>query len=206
MSTDVVARTVPLAREPLPRYVSGSRSIGWWGIFLLIVIESVVIGSLIFSYFYLKASSASWPQGGISPPDLLLPSLNALILVASAAPIWWSERSARRGDRNGIVLGLGVGIALALVFLALKVVEYSGQSYTWRTNAYGSIVWTITGFHSIHVLAMLLKSAAIAVVAWQGYFDARRHVAVQGNALYWYFVVAAWAPLFATLYLSPRMF
>ncbi len=200
----MVARTVPLAREPLPRYVSGSRSIGWWGIFLLIVIESVVIGSLIFSYFYLKASSASWPQGGISPPDLLLPSVNALILFASAAPIWWSERSARRGERNGIVLGLAVGIALALAFLVLKVVEYSDQSYTWRTNAYGSIVWTITGFHSAHVIIVLLKTFPMAVLSLRGFWTPRRRSAIQGSTLYWFFVAIVWVPLFATLYLFPN--
>jgi cytochrome c oxidase subunit I+III len=190
--------------QKLPHLVSGSRSTGWWGIFLLIVIEITVFASLIVSYFYLKTRAEAWPLGGIDPPDLLLPSINALILLASAAPMWWSVRGILQGDQRRLLIGLLISMALGATFLGLKVLEYSDVPYTWATNAYGSAIWTITGFHTVHVIGMLLKSGAIGIAAWKGHFSARLHVAVQGNALYWYFVVAIWIPLFATLYLSPR--
>ena len=34
--------------------------------------------------------------------------------------------------------------------------------------------------------------------------NADRHVAVDGNALYWYFVVGIWVPLYVVLYWAPR--
>jgi cytochrome c oxidase subunit I+III len=49
-----------------------------------------------------------------------------------------------------------------------------------------------------------LKIAAIWAVAQQGYFNEERYVAVEGNALYWYFVVGIWVPLYFVLYWAPR--
>lgn len=172
---------------------------------MLVVIESTVFASLVTSYFYLKSQAPEWPLSGHKPPDLLLPSINAVILWASIAPMWWAERGILQGDRRRLLIGLLISIALGIVFIVLKVVEYSDKPYIWSTDAYGSIVWTITGFHTAHLIAAVLKSGAIAVVAWQGHFTAQRHVAVQGNALYWYFVAGAWVPLFSTIYLSPYL-
>lgn len=187
------------------RWISGTRALPWWGIFHLVAIESVVFASLVFSYLYLRAGAAEWPPAGISPPSLALPSANALILFASVIPMWWGVRGIKRGHARRLAYGLIASLVLATVFLALKVVEYSGVEYTWMENAYASIVWTITGFHAGHVVAMILKTAPMAFLAWTGHFDELEHAAIGGAALYWYFVAGVWAPLFATLYLGPRV-
>jgi cytochrome c oxidase subunit III len=201
------SRRVPPERgssDELSRYASGSQAIPWWGIFFLIVIELTVFGTLISSYFYLRAAVEVWPPDGIEPSSLLLPTLNSLFFALSVIPMARSVRCAKNGDRRGLLLNLAAGFVMGLVFLVLKIVEYSDSPYTWATNAYGSIVWTMIGFHSAHVLATLLKSGAIWVAAYQDYFNERRHSAVEGNALYWYFVVGIWAPLYVVIYLSPR--
>lgn len=190
----------------LPVGASDRSAPEWWGMAALILIEAVVFTGLIVSYFHFRTGSLDWPQGGISTPDLLLPTLNTLILIASAAPIWWGERAIKRGEARKLRMGLFAGQMLLAVFLVLKVVEYSGYDYNWTTNAYGSVVWTMTGLHVAHVGAVMLKSGAIGVLALRGYFTAERHVAITTNALYWYFVVGIWLPLYTTIYLSPRVF
>ncbi|MCE7984980.1 MAG: cytochrome c oxidase subunit I [Caldilinea sp. CFX5] len=184
---------------------AGVRPPFWWGMAGLIMIETVVFASLVASYFYLRASAQEWPLEGLKPPDLLLPSINALILFASSIPIYLADRGIRRGNQTHLKVGLAVSFVLGLIFLALKYVEYSNLDYNWATNAYTSIVWTITGFHSAHVIALLLKTLVVGVWAFQGYFNERRYSALTVNGLYWHFVVVAWVPLFFTLYLSPRL-
>jgi len=39
-----------------------------------------------------------------------------------------------------------------------------------------------------------------------GPLDGRRFVDVAENAGYWWFVIAAWLPIYFTLYLVPRLF
>jgi len=183
----------------------GSKPPVWWGMIFLILIEAVVFASLIASYFYLRAGAEQWPIGAVKPPDLLLPSINALILFASSIPIYLADSGIRKGNQRRLKIGLVIGFIMGLIFLVLKYLEYSNLDYNWATNAYTSIVWTITGFHSVHVIALLLKTAVMIVLAFQNYFNEERHTGVGANGLYWHFVVAAWVPLFFTLYLSPRL-
>lgn len=189
----------------LPTYASGGRSTGWWGIVLLVMIEIMVFSSLIVSYFYLYSSAPEWPLGEIEPPKLLLPSINALILFGSAFVAWLGDRAIARDNLNGLKLWRAIASVMLVVFLILKYVEYSGLNYRWDTNAYSSIVWTITGFHSAHVLVVLLKTLATQVLAWKGFWSAERRSAVQGTTLYWIFVALVWVPLFSTLYLFPHL-
>ena len=207
VSGGVAAPAAPAVgvRPRLPRMPYGHGEMAWWGMVFLLTIETTVFASLIFSYFYLRAGLPAWPPAGIEPPDLLLPTVNTVVLLASAVPVAWADRGIRRGDQFAVRAGKLAGQALLLVFLVLKAVEYSGYDYTWTTNAYGSIVWTLTGFHVAHVTVAILKSVVVLTLAWQGYFSERRYLGVQANAFYWYFVVLIWLPIYVTLYLSPRI-
>ncbi|HHX64402.1 MAG TPA: heme-copper oxidase subunit III [Chloroflexi bacterium] len=174
----------------------------WWGMVWLIIIEAMVFLGLIVSYFYLRYYAPTWPLGDIEPPELTLPTISALTLWISSAPMCRADSSIRKGDVKKLKIGLAISFALGLIFLILKYIEYSGLDYNWATNAYGSIVWAITGFHSAHVLAVLLETVVVFAAASRGYFSAHRNLGVRINGLYWHFVVAIWVPLYVTLYLS----
>lgn len=193
------------ATQGLPTLVSGTRSTGWWAILLLVLIEIMVFSSLIVSYLYLYSSAPQWPPSGIEPPKLLLPSVNAVILFATVPLIFMAQKAIERDDQGRFRLAMAVATTGLVVFLTLKYIEYSGLDYQWDTHAYGSIVWMITGFHSAHVITVILKASVIQVLAWKGFFSSRRHSAIDGNTLYWTFVAIIWVPLFSTIYLFPHV-
>lgn len=195
----------PHAQPPLPAFPLGPKSVIWWAMAGLIAIEVVVFSGLIAIYFYLKLSNPSWPPQGISEPELLLPTLNSLLLIGSGVAVYLAGRSIRRGRPRGLLIGQIVGVALATVFLALKVVEYSTYGYDWTTHAYGSVTFTMTGLHAGHLLSVVLKGLVIIAMAWRGMFRPDRHLAVETHGMYWQFVVAVWIPLYFTLYISPRL-
>lgn len=189
----------------LPNLVAGSRAPLWWGMVMLLVIESAVVGTLITTYFYLRITHPEWPPAGVDPPKLLLPTVNTLILLASSVPMYLADRGITHGRTRQLFWGMIGSIVLGVTFLFLKVIEYSGVPYRWDDHAYGSIVWLMIGFHSAHVASVILKSVVVAVLAWRGYFNAERLLGVQVNGLYWHFVVAIWLPLYAVLYWAPRV-
>jgi cytochrome c oxidase subunit III len=193
---------ITVTHRELPLNLNDQRSPVWWGMVALITIEIMVFGSLIAGYFHLRCYAPEWPLGGISPPDLTLPAVNALILFASSIPMYFADTGIRKGNVTRLKVGLAIAFVMGVIFLVLKYIEYSGLDYDWTTNVYGSIVWTITGFHSAHVFALLLKTVVVMVAAWRGHFSERRNLGVQVNGLYWHFVVIIWVPLFFTLYLS----
>jgi cytochrome c oxidase subunit III len=189
----------------LPNLVSKSRAPLWWGMVLLLVIESTVFGTLISTYYYLKMVAPTWPPPGIDPPDLLLPTVNSLILLGSSVPIFMADRGIAQGNQTRLKWGMGLGAAMAIVFLILKVVEYADVPYRWDDHAYASIIWLIVGFHSAHVASVVLKATVVFLLAYWGFFNERRHLGVQINGLYWHFVVGVWVPLYFVLYWTPRM-
>lgn len=186
-------------------YNHGAQSPLFWGFLGMIAIETMVFGSFVSSYFFLRAQATEWPPAGTEPPDLLLPTLNTGVLLASSVALWWADRGARAGRRPQLAWGLLAAALLAAIFLALKVVEYADKSYRWDTHAYGSIVWTIVGFHGAHVTALLLKTVVVDLWAFRGYFDRDRRLGVSVNGIYWHFVVAIWIPLYVVLYWVPRL-
>ena len=188
----------------LPYLVTGPRTPVWWGIIFLITIETAVFGTLISSYFYLRLGEPQWPPAGIEPPKLFLPTINTFILLASSVAMHQADAAISRGDERRMTLSATVAIGLALVFLGLKVLEYSDVDYLWYTHSYGSIVWAITGFHAAHVIAVMLKTILVGVQARLADFRQGRRVVVQSNGIYWHFVVGIWIPLYIVLYWAPR--
>lgn len=196
---------IPINVRHLPNLVSGSRAPVWWGVVMLVAIEATVFSTLIASYFYLRMGEPQWPPAGIKEPDLLLPTINTAVLLASSVPMYIADRAVTQGRLSRLWLGLMMAIVLALVFLVLKVVEYSEVPYAWDDHAYGSIVWLIIGFHSTHVITLVLKTIVMLVLAFRGYFNEKRTLGVQVNGLYWHFVVVVWLPLYVVLYWAPRL-
>jgi heme/copper-type cytochrome/quinol oxidase subunit 3 len=195
--------------EILPSVATGRASFAWWGMVWLILTEAALFAMLILSYWYLRFRSApAWPPGDISKPELTLPLIMSAILWSSSLPVHLADRGIRAGNARRLRYGLLIGWILGAAFITLQVaVEYPevAKEFTPRTNAYGSLFFTLTGFHGLHVIVGLLFSLWVQVRAWRGAFDAERHVSVQNFAMYWHFVDTVWVFILLTLYLSPYL-
>jgi len=179
-----------------------ARAPGFWGMMLLIATEASLFAYLLFSYFYLGSmATGPWPPGG--PPSLKLVLPNTAILLLSSGTMYWAESGVRRGEVTRLRIGLVLTLLLGVLFLAIQGVEYSEKKFTPMTSAYGSLFFTITGFHGAHVFVGLLMIAVIGVRAFLGHFGEGRHEAVTNVSWYWHFVDAVWLCVFTSLYLSP---
>jgi len=195
--------------ELLPERYSGPRAFGWWGMVGLIGTEAMLFALLIACYFYLRfRSGPTWPPDGISDPKLRVPLIMTVILWSSSIPVHRADRAIREGDVSRLKRGLAAGFVLGATFLIITfALEWpdAHDEFGPTTNVYGSLFFTITGFHAAHVLVGLLISSWVLTRAWQGAFDESRHLSVQNFAMYWHFVDIVWAFVLATIYLSPQL-
>jgi heme/copper-type cytochrome/quinol oxidase subunit 3 len=202
-------RADELREDVLPRHVSGSSSPGWWGMVMLIATEAMLFGTLIASYFFIRFKSGPvWPPDGIEVPTLGLPLLMTVILWSSSIPVHIADRAIQKNRQGLTRLGLAAGFVLGAVFLTMQVViEYPEKlaEFGPTTNAYGSLFFTLTGFHGTHVLIGLMISLWTQMRAWRGAFDATRHLTIQNFAMYWHFVDAVWLFVLLTIYVSPNL-
>jgi cytochrome c oxidase subunit 3 len=189
----------------LKPYAFGHRSLLWWGTMGIIAIEGSVFALLIVTYFYIRTRSPEWPPGIIPPPELFWGTLNMAVLLVSLIPNQLTKLAAERCHLSKARLWLVACLAVAVVFHVVRFLEFRTLNVWWDQNAYGSIVWALLGFHTVHILTDAIDSAVLAVMLFTTPVDECRFVDVAENSLYWYFVVLSWVPIYAVIYLAPRI-
>ncbi|HEY8095321.1 MAG TPA: cytochrome c oxidase subunit 3 [Methylobacter sp.] len=191
--------------QALPVGSEGKRSGGWWGVLALIVTEGSLFGYLLFTYFYLASQSEQhWPPEGL--PDLLIPGVNTAILLASSVFVVVSERCIQSSQRRWSLASMALALGLGVCFVVIQLNEWSKKTYDMTSNLYGSLYFTITGFHMLHVIVGLGILTMLLLWLALGYFDHRRYAAVTIGGLYWHFVDVVWLFVFTTLYLTPYLY
>ena len=174
------------------------------GMLLFISSEVMFFGGLFATYFSARASFAgAWgpPPGAPELEILPVPLPITLILLTSSLTMHWAVRAIGRGDSGRLRLWLVVTLGLGLVFLAGQVYDYTTLGFGISDGEYGTVFYTLTGFHGAHVFGGVVGLSILTARAGQGQFSARNHVAVEAVSYYWHFVDAVWVALFTTLYL-----
>ena len=189
----------------LPSVAFGSRDSLWWGVMGLILIEVTILGIGMVSYFYLRTLAPVWPPSPTALPDLLLPTVNTLLLLVSVVPMYWVDRAARRKERRGVQIGLVLCVVLGLGFSVLRGFEFRAVHTQWDSHAYGSVVWTLLGLHTFDLVTEVVETILLMVVALTGPMTDHVFLDISDSAPFWYFVAAIWVPIYAVLYVVPRV-
>lgn len=189
----------------LPSVAFGSRDPLWWGVMGFILIEVPILGIGIVSYFYLRTLARVWPPPHTALPALLLPTVNTLLMLISVVPMYWVDRAARRKERRGVQIGLVLCVALGLGFSVLRGFEFWSVHTQWDSHAYGSVVWTLLGLHTFDLIAEVLETVLLMVFALTGPMTDHLFLDISDSAPFWYFVAAIWVPIYAGLYIVPRV-
>jgi cytochrome c oxidase subunit III len=196
---------VVLDLAKLPLHGMGSASVTWWGTAAFMLIEGTGFALAIAVYLYLMSLAASWPID-VPAPKLLPGTVVTLILVASVVPNYLISRWAERQDLRKVRVGMIVMSLLGIVPLIVRAFEFPALNVNWDTNAYGSIVWTLLGLHTTHIITDLIDTLVLAALMFTRHGDNKRRFGdVQDNAMYWNFVVAAWLPIYGCIYWVPRL-
>ena len=204
-----LAPTRPRDLPIYPHGVEGGRSSAFWGMVLLIFTEATFFAILFLSYVYLRFQSGEvWPPPPLEKPKLFLISIMTPLLVLSSIPAHLADTGIRQGNVRRLRLGLILTIAQAGAFIGLTIVEWLEKIHVenlkpW-TNAYGSIFFTIVGFHGVHVAVGVLLLVWLLVYALRGRWTETNHVPVQNVILYWHFVDVMWLFIITLLYFSPH--
>jgi heme/copper-type cytochrome/quinol oxidase subunit 3 len=187
----------------LPSYAYGASSLMWWGTVGVAAIEGTVFALAIMIYFYVRTRVESWPPS-VPPPDLLWGTVNTVILLLSCIPNQMAKKAGEREDLAGVRLWMSVCTIFAIAFLVVRAFEFAALNVKWDTNAYGSAVWFLLGLHTTHLATDFVDTVVLGALMFTGPLERHRFVDVSENAVYWYFVVGAWLPIYFVLYWAPR--
>jgi cytochrome c oxidase subunit 3 len=170
------------------------------GMVFFLISEAFLFGSLFTTYYYLRAESPVWPPVGVRL-DPVLAIINTVLLLSSSGTIWWAGKAISKDRESSLATGLSITVILAVAFLGITTFEWTHESFRPWTNAYGSIFYTLTGFHALHVFAGVLLMLSLLVRTLRHEFSAVNHMTVEVGSLYWHFVDFIWIVVFTTLFI-----
>jgi heme/copper-type cytochrome/quinol oxidase subunit 3 len=197
----------------LPEHAYDWRATVWWGNTLLIVIETVTIGLLIASYFYIRRNFSDFPPPKIdvSPPIfktqpmLKWGTANLILIVLACIPMYITNQLARQLRRGATVVGLLIMTLIAAAACWLRWQEFHGVYFLWNDNAYASVVWMILGTHVTYLLATLLEFIIMAAYIAIHELDDSHALDVTLAGAYWYWLSGVMVVVYAVVYWGPRV-
>jgi heme/copper-type cytochrome/quinol oxidase subunit 3 len=131
--------------------------------------------------------------------QLFLPGVPVPIALAAVRAAGAQALAAQHDHSHPVEHRVG------LIFIIIQGIEWSNQPFGARDGAFGSLFYTITGFHGAHVVVGLLMNILVQIWAARGTFTRESHLAVTNAGMYWHFVDVVWLFVFASLYISPRL-
>lgn len=186
-----------------PTVVFGPRSLVWWGQWGLMAIEGTMFAIFFAAYFFLRTRETDWPPG-FQLPAIGWGTVNLAIMVLSVLPNIWIKKQSEKGLLRNVRLGL-IGMSLiGIACCAVRALEFPSLNCVWDGNAYGSITWTLLGFHTFHLVADTADTIVLTVLMFTGPLEGKRYEDVSINAIYWYFIIVTWIAVYLVIYWAPR--
>jgi cytochrome c oxidase subunit 3 len=191
----------------------GGTNTAFLGMLLFIGSELMFFAGLFGAYFNARAQAQpNWPPEGLehvinpfpTEPIPFLPVIATTILILSSGTMQWALWRIRKGDRRGMNRALLITLIMGAIFLSAQAFEYlvllDQDGFGINSGIYGTLFYTMTGFHGAHVFGGLVGIFIVLLRGAAGQFSARHHIAVEAVSAYWHFVDIVWIFLFFTLY------
>lgn len=173
---------------------SPNKKIGLW------VFIGVVTGmfSLFLVAYRMRMQLPDWQP--LSEPAVLW--LNTVMLILSSIALQRARTAARRGNAQGVKVGLIAGGVFALFFLAGQLLAWQQLAelgYFAATNPAYAFFYLLTALHGLHLLGGLWVWGGTAARALRGVEAGEVRLKVELCATYWHYLLVLWLVLFGLL-------
>lgn len=205
VSTISLDRLPPDVASHPPLVTTVDDRFGTAGMWLFILTEAALFVLLFFSYFYLAQGGWNWPLE--KPPSLGLAIAMMVVFWISSGVLYWGQRQVRALRFGAGKTALAITIVLGLALLVLNSFDYLNhlKVLTPQTDAYGSVFYTIEGFHSAHLILGVLMLIYVLVLPQIGPGDRPPHRSYHNAAIYWHFVNVVWIFMTVFMYIVPNV-
>jgi heme/copper-type cytochrome/quinol oxidase subunit 3 len=169
--------------------------------------ECLLFGGLISTFVLYRNNNIA---GGPLPHDVYdipFTSISSFVLLMSSLSMVLAVSAITRGDETRARIWLLTTAGLGAMFISGQVYEFTtfvrqdGMGFT--TNAASSSLYTLTGFHGVHVTVGIIMLISLVVLSFRGRLGKARAETVEIIGLYWHFVDIVWILIFTIVYLIP---
>lgn len=208
--------SAPILVEPFEEQIR-QREAMVFGLWLFLATEILFFGAFFFLYAVARMQDPAGFAKGAHEANLLLGTINTLLLMTSSATLTVAERAARASWVKAARWGIVATLALGTAFLVVKGFEYREDlsEHLFPTmpafpfigiagaTRFWSFYWFITIIHAVHLTIGLGCVARLLWLERSGAL-ARRWMVAEVTTLYWHLVDIVWLLLWPLLYLVGR--
>jgi len=189
------------------------------GLWLFLASEMLFFGGLVLVWLLLHRSHPAGFAMAAAHANLLIGSINTVLLITASAVYAVGLLSARQGRVERIVPACLITAGLGVLFLGLKGLEWKldldeglfpGAGFGLHGPDQGgaelfySFYWVATVLHGVHMLIGVALVGWIAWRAWRREFSRSYSTPIEAVGLYWSFVDLAWIAMYALIYVAGR--
>ena len=184
------------------------------GMWLFILSEILLFGGMFILYSAYRYKNPVDFHHASRELDVILGTLNTIILLTSSLSMAASVAAIQRGQRRLSMVLLMATMALGLFFLAIKGFEWGTKiehgiypnSPTLLARAKGEILffglyYVMTGLHGLHVLVGVCVLFVMLMLIAKDKINRTRFVPLENAGLYWHLVDMIWIFLYPLFYL-----
>lgn len=163
---------------------------------------TTLIGTMLATFVLFRERAVD--AGERFPGDAVIPEVasNVMLITIAALCVFaqWAVSAAKRQDRLNTGLALGVVTVLGVAFINAQAFVYVQMELAIADGTYPVLFYSITGM----VVALAIAGLVLTAVAAFRFLGGRLGDAelIAANALYWYFLAAAFAAVWFVVYVT----
>jgi cytochrome c oxidase subunit 3 len=170
------------------------------GMIVFLASDVMLFSALFTAYYLLRSVAADWPPEGIEL-DVLRGAVATAVLVASSFTMIAVDRAIAARQRALARRWLIATVALGAAFIANQISEYASIEFAIDDHTYGSVYWTLTGVHALHVGAGLGTLAMLFVRLVRAPDLTATEPFAAATSMYWHMVDVVWIAVFVTIWI-----
>jgi cytochrome c oxidase subunit III len=186
-----VSRTEETAVMAAPAFRVPAKKMAMW---LFIIADTATFAGCLVAYGFIRNATPDWPRPFHSMTNA---AVMTFILLTSSLTMLVAIRAADKGEKSGCFRWMMITAALGIIFAFLHVHEWLdliGKGVTifhnpFGTPLFGSMFFSITGLHLLHVTGGFIALIAVAIRYKSGRYNADD---IEVTGLYWHFVDMVW--------------
>ena len=175
------------------------------GMWLFLGSECLLFGGLISTYMLYRGRVSRGP-GPAKVYDIPFTSVSSFVLLMSSLTMVLAVSCAKRQDMRRCRIWLVTTAMLGATFVGGQVYEFTGfyrKGLGFTTSLFSSSLYTLTGFHGVHVTVGVIMLMTLAFITLRGRIPGDKAEVIELIGLYWHFVDIVWIVIFTLVYLIP---
>lgn len=171
-------------------------------LWLFVVSSTIMFGG--WTSYYIVFSSSKGKGHGLVLPDVFIYS--TIVLLVSSVFLFLSSRALRSGDKSKHRLFLWITFACGIIF---GILQYKGWVSLYQTgavlvnnNAAISMIYIVSGFHLLHIVAGLIFVANSLAGSYKNVASETANYKQDIAAIFWHFIDILWIYLYVFLLLN----